>query len=822
MPFEGEKMKNGAEGISSADETRNRYRTLIEWSPSAAVVYCGGNVVSANAAAIDLIGASCEQDLLGTPVLDLLHPDCRQTALARMLSARHGNGPSPPVEEKLIRCDGSVIDIETQIASMVIDGKTFGIVSIRDITERKLGQASAEQYRAVVQASMDGYWITDNNGRILEANDSMCAMHGYTRDEIVGLHIPDLEADESQADFQAHTRQMIEKGHVRFEARHRRRDGSVFHVDVSVLHTPALGELFFAFVRDISERKAAEEKLQLAASVFVHSREGIIVTDPQGAIIEVNAAFTRITGYTREEVLGRNPGLLKAGRHTQEFYQDLWKAVHTEGFWAGEVWNRKKNGEVYAELLTISTITGVQGQVSHYVGLFSDITKVKEHEMQLDLIAHFDPLTNLPNRLLLADRLHQAMSQAQRRSQSVAILYIDLDGFKAVNDKHGHEAGDLLLIATASHMKQALREGDTLARLGGDEFVAVLTDLDNTADSVPLLGRLLGAASAPMPYGDFLLQVSASIGATFFPQHEDIEADQLLRQADQAMYQAKIAGKSRFHIFDPEQDRSVRGHHESLQRIAQALGAHELVLYYQPKVHMRSGKVIGVEALLRWQHPEKGLLSPAAFLPVIEDHPLAIEVGEWVIATSLHQISVWRADGLKLRVSVNLGALQLQSANFVTRVGELLAAQPDVSASDLEFEVLETSALQDIAVVSRVMQQCIGMGLSFALDDFGTGYSSLTYLKGLPVATLKIDQSFVIDMLHDTDDLAILRGVIGLATAFRREVIAEGVETTKHGLLLLSLGCELAQGYGIARPMPAQDMPAWLTHWRTNPAWANA
>ncbi len=459
------------------------------------------------------------------------------------------------------------------------------------------------------------------------------------------------------------------------------------------------------------------------------------------------------------------------------------------------------------------------GKPLRMIGTNSDITERKAHQSQLERVAHFDALTNLPNRVLLADRLQQAMAQALRRAQHLAVVYLDLDGFKAINDQHGHDTGDQVLIALAQRMKLALREGDSLARIGGDEFVIVLIDVDDRVASLPMLNRLKAACAQNVQVGVLSLQVSASVGITFYPQAQDIDADQLLRQADQAMYQAKLAGKNRLHFFDATQDSSIRGRHESVERIRLALEQQEFVLHYQPKVNMRSGQIIGAEALIRWQHPEKGLLSPAMFLPFIEDHPLAVDIGEWVIDTALTQIERWHAAGLDMRVSVNVGSRQLQQGDFVDRFKFILAKHPQVKPSSLELEVLETSALEDIAQVSDVIEACAHLGVKFALDDFGTGYSSLAYLKLLRVAMLKIDQSFVRDMLEDPDDLAILQGVIGLAAAFRRQVIAEGVETVAHGTLLLQLGCELAQGYGIAQPMSAEQMPAWSTAWRPDAAW---
>ena len=569
----------------------------------------------------------------------------------------------------------------------------------------------------------------------------------------------------------------------------------------------------------VIEKARAEDRLQLSARVFTHAREGIVITDVQQRIVEVNDMFTQITGYSREEALGQNPrALLQSGRHSDDFYTARKQTILEQGFWTGEVWNRRKNGEVFVEMLTISLVRDADGAPQNYVALFTDITPMKEHQRQLEHIAHFDALTNLPNRVLLADRLQNALTQCQRRGHSVAVVYLDLDGFKAVNDLHGHGVGDELLVTLSQRMRAVLRETDTLARIGGDEFVAVLVDLVLVQEAEPVLQRLLKAASAPVEVGDLSLQVSASIGVTIFPQ-DNAEADLLLRHADQAMYVAKQAGKNRYHVFDVAHDAAVQTQREDLDHIRHALAHHEFVLFYQPKVNMLTGAVKGAEALIRWQHPQRGLLAPATFLPTIENHPLGVELGEWVIATALRQMTHWQDQGLALPVSVNIGARQLQQAGFATRLAELLAAHAQVAPKQLELEILETSALEDMAQVFQTISDCQALGVRFALDDFGTGYSSLTHLRHLPAEVIKIDQSFVRDMLDDVDDLAIVKGVIGLAAAFHREVIAEGVETTEHGTLLLSLGCAMAQGYGIARPMPADNVPNWVATWKPEPAW---
>jgi diguanylate cyclase (GGDEF)-like protein/PAS domain S-box-containing protein len=700
------------------------------------------------------------------------------------------------------------------------------VTTYADITEKETAEnairVSEMRLRRAELAAKSGNWEFHLESRVMVASAGAAKLYGIQGKAFNYENLKTVPLPEYRALLDAALKNLIEHDQpydVEFKIR------TADTGELKDIHSIAIFDrekkILFGVIQDISTAKQAEEKLRLAASVFTHAREGIMITDKDGAIIDVNETFNRITGYGRDEVLGRNPRLLGSGRQDAEFYAAMWGDLTEKGHWYGEIWNRRKNGEVYPEMLTISAVRDSAGKIQNYVALFADITALKEHQGQLEHIAHYDALTSLPNRVLLADRLQQAMAQAQRRGQPLAVAYLDLDGFKAINDHYGHDTGDQLLMSVATRMKQAQREGDTLARLGGDEFVAVLLDLADVAASVPMLTRLLEAAALPVQIGDLSLHVSASLGVTFYPQQDDVDADQLLRQADQAMYQAKLAGKNRYHVFDAEQDRSVRGHHESLDHIRRALADGEFVLYYQPQVNMRSGAIIGAEALIRWQHPERGLLPPAVFLPVIEDHPLAVDVGEWVFEAALTQMEHWHAAGLNIPVSVNVGARQLQHPDFVERLREILAAHPRLKPGDMEIEVLETSALEDLARISEIMGSCREIGVSFALDDFGTGYSSLTYLKHLPVNLLKIDQSFVRNMLDDPDDLAILEGVLGLATAFRRNVIAEGVETQEHGAMLLQLGCELAQGYGIARPMPGPELVPWAADWRPDPIWVH-
>ena len=461
---------------------------------------------------------------------------------------------------------------------------------------------------------------------------------------------------------------------------------------------------------------------------------------------------------------------------------------------------------------------------NHFNDMLSEIerrdSRLALHQEELEHSAHYDALTGVPNRRLLADRLGIAIARARRTGKSLAVCYLDLDGFKGVNDQFGHAGGDLLLIEITERLKAVLRADDTLSRLGGDEFVLLLSDLVQIEESHPILDRVLVAVGTPVLIEGTPASVSGSIGVTLFPA-DDVDADTLLRHADQAMYRAKEAGKNRYNLFDPDLDRRVQVHRTQLERLREALENDEFVLHYQPKVDLVTGDVIGAEALIRWQHPERGLLPPVDFLLYMNGSDLEIPVGEWVIDTVLKQIEAWHAIGLTTTASANITAAHLLHPGFSEHLQQALERHPNVAPENLELEILETAALADLDQAVKVVTSCRQLGVRFALDDFGTGYSSLTYFRSLPVDILKIDQSFVREMLDDPDDLGIVETVLQLARAFNRPVIAEGVETLDLGAVLINLGCRYAQGYGIARPMPAEKFPGWVDEWCNEAAWRN-
>jgi diguanylate cyclase (GGDEF)-like protein/PAS domain S-box-containing protein len=661
--------------------------------------------------------------------------------------------------------------------------------------------------------------VIDRSGCVLRYNRAVADRLGYGPQGLRGRHVTALHPAENRTEAARYFAEILAGQRQDCPLPLQHADGSRIGVASRIIGGYWDGQpAMFYVAQDIRERLIAEERQKLAASVFDNAHEGIMITDPCGRIVEVNGTFSELTGYARGEAVGRTADLLKSGHHDAAFYHTMWQTIAEQGYWRGEVWNRKKSGEIFVELLTISTVRNREGAVSHYVGIFSDITVIKEHQQRLEHLAHFDALTQLPNRMLLGDRMQLAMAHTERSGKMLAVCYLDLDGFKPVNDRYGHAVGDKLLIDVAHRLKACVRAGDTVSRLGGDEFVLLFSDLEDVHECDHAIGRVINQLTAPFRVAGHELGISASIGVTLYPQ-DGSDSDTLLRHADQAMYAAKQAGRNRYHLFDPENDRRARVRREEVGRIRQALERNEFVLYYQPKVNMRQGHVIGAEALIRWQHPERGLLPPGDFLPAIEGSELSIALGDWVLQEALRQLAEWHARGLELTISVNIAGNHLQAPGFAERLGQLLAARPEAPPHCLELEVLETAALEDIANVATLFAECRHFGVSFSLDDFGTGYSSLTYFRRLPADVLKIDQSFVRDMLDDPDDLAIVEGVIGLTQAFQRKVIAEGVETAEHGLVLLQLGCDLAQGYGIARPMPAAQLPDWIRDFRPDQRW---
>jgi diguanylate cyclase (GGDEF)-like protein/PAS domain S-box-containing protein len=565
--------------------------------------------------------------------------------------------------------------------------------------------------------------------------------------------------------------------------------------------------------RDITERKQVEAELRIAAVAF-DSLEGMMVTDADGRILRVNSAFTECTGYKAEEVVGKTPRILRSGRHGPAFFREMWETIHRVGGWQGEIWDRRKNGEIYPKWLTISAVMGEDGVVSHYVGTHHDITQRKIAEERITELAFYDPLTRLPNRTLLLDRLKQGMTAGVQSRACGALLFIDLDHFKTLNDTLGHDRGDLLLRQVAQRLAASVREGDTVARVGGDEFVVVLGSLHESQQEAlrqteAVGGKILAVLGNPYQLDDVEYRSTASIGATVFRGHQ-ASIDELLKQADLAMYKSKEKGRNALCFFNPAMQTVVVERAALEAGLRSAIEENQFLLHYQAQVV--DGEVTGAEALVRWRHPARGIVAPADFIPLAEETGLIVELGNWVLQSACAQLASWaaRADMAHLTIAVNVSAQQFREPDFVAKVVAIIG-QTGARPERLKLELTESVLVDNVQDIIQKMSALKTRGVVFALDDFGIGYSSLSYLKRLPLDQLKIDQSFVRDVLVDPNDAAIARTIVALAQSLGLGVIAEGVETEAQRDFLASAGCHAYQGYHFCRPLPVEDFEEFVS-----------
>ena len=558
------------------------------------------------------------------------------------------------------------------------------------------------------------------------------------------------------------------------------------------------------------ERRQSLENLRLWAAAFESTRDGVVITDLVPNIVAINHAYSEITGYSEAEVIGRNPGFLSAGRHPASFYRRIWRALAEDGHWQGEIWNRRRNGEVYPQWLNLAAVKSPRGQATHYVGVMTDITELKRSEAQLQKMAHYDPLTDLPNRTLALLRLERALSDAHRHGHSVGVLFIDLDRFKNINDSFGHPVGDELLEQIARRFSNRVRAEDTLARLGGDEFLFVLEKLEDPGDAGRVAESLIGLLDTPFTLsGGREVYVGASVGISVFPG-DGASSTELIQHADAALYQAKANGRKTFSYFTPELGVAVQRRIEMETRLRHAVERGEFVLYYQPKVEVGSDRILGCEALIRWQSPELGLVSPVDFIPVAEETGLIEAIGEWVLRTACRQAAKWRKNGLPgLTMAVNVSARQLWHAALPELIAAILR-DSDLDASLLEIELTESVIVGQETLAAERFGQLKSLGVKLAIDDFGTGYSSLAYLKRFPIDVLKIDRSFIRDIPGDTDDMEIAAAIVAMARALRLAVVAEGVETNAQLAFLAETACDSYQGYFFSPPVPVEDFERLL------------
>jgi diguanylate cyclase (GGDEF)-like protein/PAS domain S-box-containing protein len=690
-----------------------------------------------------------------------------------------------------------------------VEGVPALIIVVRDITVLQETQQrlrlSEEKFARAFHASPDGLLITRlADGCLIEANEGFTRITGYELGEADHRTTLDLGIWVNPADRDHMVKAIREEGGLRhYTAPIRSKDGSLRICELSAQPLPVGGEAcILTIARDVTDRQKMQEELLQAATVFESTAEGVMITDTQQRILAVNRAFTTITGYEEHEALGQTPRLLASNHHERGFYVDMWDQLNREGHWQGEIWNRRKDGETFPEWLTINAVRNPEGQITHFVGVFADISPLKQAQARLDYQAHHDPLTGLPNRVLFESRLRQALAACEREGHEGAVLFLDLDRFKHINDSLGHPIGDVLLKSIATRLGNQLGRNDTVARLGGDEFIILLPHLRHPEEAQQLAERLLACFNAPFETQDHEFFISASIGISRFPEHGSDTAT-LVKNADAAMYQAKSKGRNRVELYTRDLTFQATERMALENELRRALERHELCLYYQPKLCLRSGRLIGAEALLRWQHPLFGDISPERFIPLAEENGFILTLGDWVISEACRQMREWQDQHAPFGpLSVNLAGAQLRQPGIVQRIDQQLRSA-GVPAERLQLEITETFIMSQAEEALAVLHALKDLGLQLAIDDFGTGYSSLSYLKRLPLDIIKIDKSFVRGLPHEQEDAAIARAIIALGHSMQLTVIAEGVETPAQEAFLRAEGCEQIQGYIVSRPVPA-------------------
>ncbi|MBW3525861.1 EAL domain-containing protein [Shewanella sp. NKUCC05_KAH] len=716
-----------------------------------------------------------------------------------------------------------------------VDSKTLQLAKlISDSIQHQLGEILSQHNAAEalsrgspsrvdtvdLQTFIDSFdehiWMKNAAGIYTLCNRSVENAWEMPRSEIVGKSDVELFGADIAEIFLEGDRLAIESGTPIIVAECLDGSEAKNHLWLETLKLPTLnaqGELVgvIGMTRNISKHKAVEEQLTLATNVFKNSVEGVVVTDRHGNITDVNGAFFEITGYVREELLGQNPRIFSSGRHDKDFFDKLWNTLFTQGKWNGEIWNRRKNGTIFPQNITISTIYDDVGDVRYFVAVFADISAQKENEAQLTHLAYFDPLTHLPNRMKFMMQLKQEVRQAKRLNLQLATVMIDVDLFKHINDSFGHSIGDEMLVELAKRLRSQVGDQDVLSRIGGDEFVALISGIDNSADAAVAINQLRQVFEQPfiVSTGDHL-RLTASMGVSLYP-NDGTDADTLLRNADAAMYRAKNDGRNNYAFYTESLTQQSFEHLKLQSALYGAIEQNALYLMYQPKLDLVTRQTVGFEALLRWHDPQLGLISPAIFIPVAEKIGLIHEIGLWVLETACRQGMRWLGEGKHFgRIAVNVAGQQLQRSSFVDDVKRVLA-ETGLPAKHLELEVTESVMMQNPDLAIRDLKRLGDLGIELSVDDFGTGYSSLNYLKKLPIHKLKIDQSFVRDIPFDTNNTAIAKAVIALGHALKLEIIAEGVETKEQADFLQQNQCDQAQGYLFSRPQLAADLDAFLS-----------
>jgi diguanylate cyclase (GGDEF)-like protein/PAS domain S-box-containing protein len=802
-------------------QSETRFKTVFDSAMDGIIVAKAADqrIYMINNAFCNMLGYS-EQELFKKPISTLHQPEDLPMIL-HAFTKSIGRKLTGFQDILMRRKDGSTFYTEVTSSTMQLQGEVFLLGIFKDVSARKTMELELSrlyrEHNAITDTVADVLYTIDLNGNLLWWNRALEKLTGLKKEQLQHRDATEFFIDEDRPAIISAIQDVITVGHSEIEAHFISTKGILLHEINGTALKDEKGTIVgvAGAARDISERRASEKKLRQAAKVFDSTTEGVIITDNNNRIVDVNDAFTEICGYSRDEVIGYNPSILNSGRQSASFYQQMWESLRTSGYWKGEIWNRRKSGETYPEWLNISAIKDYKGEILNFVAVFSDISSLKDSEEQLQHIAHHDPLTELPNRLLFNETLKHALERGRRHNNIIGVIFLDLDRFKNINDSLGHSVGDKLLQKVAKVLLTCAREEDTVARLGGDEFTIILEEMPSAQDSAIIAQRILDAFKKPFNISGHELYAGTSIGISIFPSDGDDVAT-LVKNADAAMYKAKELGRSNYQFYSPELTAGAQNRLVLETALRHALENNEFQLYYQPQFSINSEKIVAVEALIRWYRPGVGIVSPAEFIPLAEETGLIIPIGEWVLETACKQAQLWAQQGLgQIRIAINVSPRQLLNNDIVLSVRKALE-ESQIDPRLLELEVTEASFMEITDDKLQALETLKNLGVTFSVDDFGTGYSSLSYLKRLPIDKLKIDQSFVRDIPKDSDDMAIARAVIALGHNLNLTVIAEGVETQQQLKFLQAEGCDEFQGYLCSKPVPAEELVTVFSHNKNN------
>jgi diguanylate cyclase (GGDEF)-like protein/PAS domain S-box-containing protein len=787
------------------------YRVMVETMNEGAVTLAGdGIILYANRSFAELVGTPLER-VIGARIEDFAVAVDAQK-LKALLSL--GQNISRREEILLKGAGGLPVPALFSVHPLDDDGPAALCAVVTNLSEVISSRETHLRLAVIVESSDDAIMAITRDGIIMTWNPGAERLYGYAAVDAVGkplsILIPSERAHELPK-ILAHVGRREIMNH--FETVQMCKDDRRIEVSLTVspIHGAAEGGIGASIIaRDITERRRAEAQIRLTAKVFESSNQGIVITDAQANIISANQAFEEMTGYAGEEVVGKTPRILRSGRHDKAFYADVWRSIAEHGYWQGEIWHRRKNGEIYPEWLTVSAVKDDRGEITHYIGASSDIGEQKAAHERINYLAHYDELTGLPNRTRLQELLATMTANAKGNHTKVAVMFMDLDRFKDINDSLGHAAGDALLAVFAERLRGCIRAEDTAIRLGGDEFVAVLADIQRSEHVALVAEKIIEAAAKPYVIAGRDIVSTLSIGISLYPDNGG-DAGTLVRNADMAMYAAKETGRNNYQFFSAKMDQKASMTFSLENDLRKALEHGEFVLHYQPQVDLSSGRIVGVEALIRWQHPKQGLISPAHFIPFAEERGFIVPIGEWVMQEAFRQNREWQLAGLPaVPVAVNVSPLQFQQKDFVKKTVSL-AEEAGLPPQYVELEITESAIMRDVQAAQTVLGALKAAGFQLSIDDFGTGYSSLNYLKRFPIDKLKIDQSFMQGLPTDVDDAAIVSAILAMAQALRLITVAEGVETAEQVEFLRVKGCDQAQGYYYNKPLPVERLTGLLS-----------